>query len=312
MLTNENERTTKNDVNAVGWRYALGCTIVTLLALGASFLLRDFLTDISKEAQSNISLIFTLVINQILLPLILFLLVKGLPTYKLPRVKKSVAWFWVALAIGYGYSIIGSFLGMGVNYVVTGSTNSIVSEILGYGNKWLMIFVTCIGAPVAEELAFRKILVDKLAGYSKALAIFSSGIMFGIFHGNFQQFFFATVLGCVFAYVYVESGNILLTMLMHMIINSISTIMSSFLLPNMDTNPIAMVLIVVISMGIFVMVLGGIGLGIAFCRRIRISYEDQPHGKMSDFFKSWGMYVFIIFGIVYFVYNYMMLMAQGY
>ncbi|MDL2236926.1 CPBP family intramembrane metalloprotease, partial [Christensenellaceae bacterium OttesenSCG-928-K19] len=79
----------------------------------------------------------------------------------------------------------------------------------------------CILAPIAEEFIFRKLLIDRLARYGQWVAVFTSALLFGLFHGNFSQFFYAFGAGLVFGYVYIKTGKVWYTMLLHGIINTI-------------------------------------------------------------------------------------------
>ena len=58
-------------------------------------------------------------------------------------------------------------------------------------------------APVVEEFIFRKFLIDRVYRYGEWVAILTSGLMFGLFHENLAQFFFATLIGCFFAFFYI-------------------------------------------------------------------------------------------------------------
>ena len=86
-------------------------------------------------------------------------------------------------------------------------------------------------APVAEELIFRKALIDGLSRYGEGAAVFASGLVFGLAHGNFSQCFYAFGLGLAFGYIYVKSGKIHLTILPHAALNCISVLMSKLVLP---------------------------------------------------------------------------------
>lgn len=58
--------------------------------------------------------------------------------------------------------------------------------------------------PIAEELLFRGLLLRTTETYGKRFAIFSTALLFGMFHGNILQSPFAMMVGLVLAYVTVE------------------------------------------------------------------------------------------------------------
>ena len=87
-----------------------------------------------------------------------------------------------------------------------------------------------------EELSFRKLLIDRLGKYSKRYTIILSGIMFGLFHRNLYQFFYATILGVVFAYIYTNTGRIHYTMILHAMINLMQGMIPAIFLKHIDVN----------------------------------------------------------------------------
>ena len=100
-------------------------------------------------------------------------------------------------------------------------------------NVIVRTLVVGIGAPVFEELIFRKVLIDRTVKYGEYVSIVLSGIMFGLLHGNFSQFFFAALIGMLFAYIYIRTGRIRYTIFLHMAINLSSALVLQTLLQKM-------------------------------------------------------------------------------
>ena len=98
------------------------------------------------------------------------------------------------------------------------SVDLLGAEILPY------LIYAVIGAPVVEELAFRKVLCDRLHDTHEGYAAVVSGLLFGLMHGNHHQFFLAFFIGMLFAMVYQRTGRIVYTMLLHGMINLIATL----------------------------------------------------------------------------------------
>lgn len=151
-----------------------------------------------------------------------------LMVYRMPRtvrVRRTPAPgdLLIALLICQGLGTVGSLIGNWLNSLI-GSllgheiTNG-VSELIDQSPVWLILTVTVILAPIVEELLFRKLLMDRLGVYGDRIAILVSAIAFGLFHGNLYQFFYAAMLGAIFAYVYSRTGNILYTILLHAVFN---------------------------------------------------------------------------------------------
>ena len=122
----------------------------------------------------------------------------------------------------------GNLIGIYVNDILSSITGSdmgnVVEETISRMSLAEVFVSAVIFAPVFEELVFRKLFIDKLSKYGTAFCITVSGLMFGLVHCNFQQFFYAFWLGSIFAYVYCTYGKIIYPILLHMIINAIGSI----------------------------------------------------------------------------------------
>lgn len=126
------------------------------------------------------------------------------------------------VVIGMGLGFLGNLLGNLVNSLLSSPSDaSALEEILARSPSLMNIAFVVFAAPVAEELLFRKFLIDRIGGYGEGLAVLLSGLLFGLAHGNFSQFFYTFAIGCLWAYVYVKTGNIGYTIAFHMLFNLI-------------------------------------------------------------------------------------------
>ena len=101
------------------------------------------------------------------------------------------------------------------------------NPILSYAtdNAFLpKVLFMVILAPVIEEYIFRKQLIDRMHIYGEKLAVVTSALMFGLFHGNLSQFFYAFALGLVFGYVYLKTGKLRYSIGLHMVINFLGSV----------------------------------------------------------------------------------------
>ena len=99
-----------------------------------------------------------------------------------------------------------------------GGSARTLSELLTSTNP-IQIIMVVILAPVFEELVFRKAIIDRIGRYGELTAIFLSALIFALFHMNLIQFFYAFGLGLIFAYLYLNTGRIRYTIMLHMLIN---------------------------------------------------------------------------------------------
>ncbi len=214
-------------MSQIGFAYLAGT--VLLLALELS-LVRFFQLGNPDGGYDRSVLIFINLFLRFVLgyPLMLCLIhfvKKGKPVpQKKMRAGSIFAAFFMAYAMAMIANIIGLLLITIMNALHDGiHTASLQDTMLALPSVWLILFV-CVGAPVFEELIFRKALVDRAIYCSEGTAIAVSGVMFGLFHGNLNQFVYAAALGAFFAFIYVRTGKIRYTMILHAMVNSMATI----------------------------------------------------------------------------------------
>ncbi len=166
----------------------------------------------------------------------------GLPIYllicrtvkhrKYEKKKMSCGEFFIIFLISMGIMLVGNIIGVILNTVIgavlgKNITNS-TSELIEQTPIWLIILIVVIIGPIIEELMFRKVMIDRMGRYGDNIAIVTSAVAFGLFHGNFYQFFYATGLGLVLGYVYTKTGNNKINTLLHMIINFFGSVIALF------------------------------------------------------------------------------------
>lgn len=153
---------------------------------------------------------------------LLYLLVRKLPTEIPERKKLKLSHFLILFIISQTIMLAGSLMGESfVSFLasLTGiNFENSLSETLDVP-FWLSMLTTVICAPLFEELIFRKLLMDRMLPHGELAAILVSSLLFGAFHGNFYQFFYAAMLGLLLAFLYARTGNWLNGVLLHMVIN---------------------------------------------------------------------------------------------
>ena len=151
---------------------------------------------------------------------------------------------WAAFALtSMGVMYIGSYIG---EYVM-----SVLSAVMGYDYSsalgdlvsstplWGTVIMTCILAPLGEEIIFRKLLIDKMRPYGDAVAILVSALAFGLFHMNFYQFFYAFFIGIILGYVYTLTGKLGWTVAIHAFVNFIGSIVIPRMVSGVDLDALA-------------------------------------------------------------------------
>lgn len=133
---------------------------------------------------------------------------------------------WAVAALGLTYivsfifefifNIISSF-GIYVNDLSTPVPTEPL-DIIIYG------LAVVIGAPIFEEVVFRGILLTHQLKHGCWHAAIVSGLLFGLFHQNHSQMFFAAALGVLFAFIDIKAGSIIPSIIAHMVVNGFSFI----------------------------------------------------------------------------------------
>lgn len=136
---------------------------------------------------------------------------------------KFAACFIISVGIGLGGNLLGRLVG---RLGPSGVDSSDLNQLLLNSSIWLNMLITVILAPVVEEMFFRKLVMDRLLGYGQKTAIIISGLMFGMAHGNFSQFFYAFGIGILWAYIYAKTGKVGYTISLHMIFNLLGGILA--------------------------------------------------------------------------------------
>lgn len=162
-----------------------------------------------------------------------FLFLAGMPKKVPQKQRLSKEEGLMYLSIAFLLMLVGNFLSvtlMGMLESLRGT--EIPNALEGYLEEYspLMSFVTMvILAPIFEELMFRKLVMDRLLPYSETLAVVTGGLFFGLVHGNFYQFFYATFLGMLFGLVYLKTGRLRYSILLHAIINFTGSTVATFM-----------------------------------------------------------------------------------
>lgn len=225
------------------FRFGLFLTATLLLrelATGLSPLfvsLIGFLNITSTDALYAVSLLYSALFCQILPSILAAVMLKYsfknlCGGFKPPKQSKKA---FANFPLMYGAGMTVNLITMAVMSLIL-KKGDIGDSINGTGlqpptlaSSFILFILTVIIAPVFEEFIFRGAVMNLLKPYGGGIAIFVSAFCFGIFHGNFQQFFFAFVLGIVLGYIGYATGSVFCTTLLHLMFNGISGIIMIFI-----------------------------------------------------------------------------------
>lgn len=231
-MDNEMLKQTKNHFSKLGLMYFLGTLIILACQLLTSLAANSLAPDLM--ADNNLSLIIVMLPMYMIAMPLMGLLIKMLPASRIEQHKMTIGQWMIAFLICYAILYISNIAGQIISTIIGFLKGSMVSnaivEIASGISPWVSIFIMVLLAPIAEELLFRKLLIDRTVKYGEGIAILLSGLMFGLFHGNLNQFAYAFTLGLFLGFIYVRTGNVIYSILLHMSINFMGSVVAMLVL----------------------------------------------------------------------------------
>jgi len=88
--------------------------------------------------------------------------------------------------------------------------------------------LTCVAAPLVEEVLFRGLLLESLRRHHAAMALIVSAMFFAVWHLNRQGLIYYTGMGCVFGGLYLKRG-LVASMTAHFCFNGALTVAAIYL-----------------------------------------------------------------------------------
>ena len=207
----------------------------------------------------------------------------------------------------------GSFIGVCVNWLVQliipkAQGANPVSDMITASDvlTWRILFVVIL-APIFEEFLFRRQIIDRTRVYGEKRAILLSSIMFGLFHGNISQMFYAFLLGLVFGYVYLRTGKLRYSIILHMLINFMGSVLAPEILGSLDLEsdvlPPVVILYLILLCTLFYL---GLIFFITRSNRVHFDQAELQLSRKKGFVITWcniGILVFIACCMVQIILN---------
>ena len=214
-------------------RMGLGTVVILLAASVVQIVLGLILDAVAPAGMENSSWGLWLVtfapMYLVGVPLGL-LIMRRAPSLPLEKESLSPGRYVGIILISIFMMYAGNLLGMAIQSLVEKLVGFVpgnpLDEYVSGDSVVLQILFMVILAPLIEEFIFRKTLIDRMHPYGEKLAVVTTAAMFGLFHGNLSQMFYAFTLGLVFGYVYLRTGKLRYTVGLHMLINFLGGVVS--------------------------------------------------------------------------------------
>ena len=233
-----------------------------------------------------------------------YLIIRGLPKQSVEPMRINFGRFCILFLICYFLMYAGNLVGIGVTSAIEFFTESqmqvFLDDVFTGTNIWIYSASVVVAAPIVEELFFRKLLISRMERHGEKAAILMSGLIFGIFHGNFSQFFYAFALGIVLGYIYIRTRKIGITIALHMLVNLLGGVLAPLAVQN------SILLMTLVSLGVIGIAIAGLVLFILQIRKV--SLVKRPTQMLGSHwgeyaFVNTGMILFLVAGVILFVTN---------
>ena len=250
--------------------------IAYTMTIAASFLLRD--STLSEQAANNLNLIFNTVVNDLIaMPLCWLIFLRRLPRNealsadapdRTPLRFGTLLFFFPCV---YALAAAGSMTGQLIGLLIGKGLTNIAADVILSVNPLVTLLCASIVAPVAEELFFRKALIDRLSQFHPMDAILLSALLFGLVHSNLTQFLYAFPIGVLFGIIYWRTKNIGYTILLHVFMNTVGGVAPQIItmFTQGEGESLAAMLGALVSMLFASLMLGLVVVGIVFLIRYR-------------------------------------------
>ncbi len=207
--------------------------ICTFVACAAAFLIQSIVSLLGLSSALDKNIYWQWVMS--FLPLYLFgfpcaylYLKKNTLAHTPSRKRMELGDLLILFLISRFFTLLGSSISSFlVSFVESFLKNPIVDhagELIGETPWWLILIGGVIIGPIAEEIVYRKLIIDRLYEHGELVAVLFSSFVFALVHGNLYQVAYAFLNGCILGFVYVRSGKLKYSIALHMLTNFLGTI----------------------------------------------------------------------------------------
>lgn len=312
-------KTYKKHFSSLGLMYFFGALIIIGVQVAVSMLVLAFAPSLLDNP--NLSLLVSMLPTYAIAFPLTSLLIRQVPGVQMKKHNMKPTQLLGAFAISYALMYLSNLAGQfftNIIGIIKGSpVDDAIADLVSELNPLTAFFVMVLLAPALEEWIFRKLLVDRTIRYGGGTAIFLSGLMFGLFHGNLNQFVYTFLVGAFWAFIYVKTGRLRYTIYLHMALNFMGSIGSLFFLDAISTLeggssamngfhfllgmllPLAIVIPYLIV--VFGLVISGIVLLVTNWKRFRLIPAElfiPKEKRFSVIFLNAGMILYVLFWII--------------
>lgn len=215
----------------------------------------------------------------------------------------------VCFFVMYSGSIIGNILA-GLLYMIR-PFQAISPVEVPLDNPVIQAVLLAIVSPVIEEYAFRRCIIERVITYGQRTAVLASALLFGLFHGTVNQLCYAFMLGLVFGHVYVKTRRLRYTICLHIIINTLSSIVLPALLlrvtqavsfEQMSNMPVIQIIgepgVLILLLYLMFLFFASLFGGVAFFFGLREKELPRQGINLKTVYSAWGIIIFTLIACI--------------
>ncbi len=195
---------------------------IVLAYIAVSFLIRSL-------DEAELPLVLRLVAGELtlLIPTVLYILICR-PTLKGLSERWKLPLAVIPLLILMAYCVMPLISVVNLISMMLAGENAVAPVMGALQRLPLVVSLLCVSVlpGVLEEFIFRGLLYQSYRKRQTWGAILASALLFGLMHMNLNQFCYAFVIGVLFCLVYEATGSVLAPMLMHMVYNGNSVVLT--------------------------------------------------------------------------------------
>ncbi len=201
--------------------------------------------------------------------------------------------FFVCVSFMYISNTAGVLIGVLMSMLKGSEIINPVEEFLKDSNILVQAIYTVILGPIMEEYIFRKVLLNKVRRFGDLPAILITAAAFGLTHLNLSQLIYAATLGILFAYVAIRTNTIKYTIIIHILINFIGSVVAPLSIGHKGAEAL-------LSLWVIVSVIAGIVVFRRSKKGILLLKGEEQVKKTSEYFLHVGtlLYVMLCVAIV--------------
>lgn len=136
----------------------------------------------------------------------------------------------VWIAFGFALQMLGSWIAGGITLLLEGiGLHSAMPDFAGsdtLAGTVLALLLTCVAAPVCEEIIFRGILQRTFMKAGLGFGALASAALFALYHGNLPQAVGSFFIGLSLSYVMLRSGKVIHCILLHALLNGAAMVIN--------------------------------------------------------------------------------------